>query len=61
MTFPAPIITRLINAEQKSVPIHCSEFHHNATTNVESTDRNSFDGPKKTKDFKFDIYLTVHH
>jgi hypothetical protein len=49
MTFPALVITRLINAEQKSVPIHYSEFHHNATTDVGSTYWNSFDGPKKTK------------
>jgi hypothetical protein len=48
-TFPAPAIMRLTNAKQKSVPIHYSEFRHNATTYVESTDRNSFDGPKKTK------------
>ena len=49
MTLPAQVITRLLNAEPKSVPIHYSEFHHNATTNVENTDGNSFDGPKKTK------------
>jgi len=49
MTFHAPVITRLLTAEPKSVPIHYREIHHHATTNVESTDGNSFDEPKKTK------------
>lgn len=45
---PRAGFARLINFEQKRTPIHYSEFDQNATTNIESAERNLFDAPKKT-------------
>jgi hypothetical protein len=58
--FPAPIFTKISNAQQRDVQISYTEFQLNWTINVESTDRNFYKPLSKIRFSLFWFSRKIH-